>query len=131
MSPDQELYDRLYDYSQNELKYDTYDALPRMDTSYPFVEMAGTLNNSDDLKNAYFGRVSQTINFWGNQDMRFDISEMMDKFLLNHIRTEHYVFTIDSKQKQMLPDSSVPNTILYHGILTLVFRYQETERTSK
>ena len=128
MNPEQELFDRLYYYSQNELNYDTYDQLPRPDASYPFVEFTETDNNSIDTKNAYSGEVSQTINVWGNQDMRFNIAQMMDKFVLNRVKSDHYVFDLERSQKRILPDSSVPNTRLYHGIVTLEFTYMKGKR---
>lgn len=125
MNPELELFDRLYYYSQNELNYDTYDQLPRPEASYPFIELAETENNSIDTKNAHSGSITQTINVWGDQDMRFKISQMMDKFVLNRVISDHYIFNLTSYQKRILPDSSVPNTRLYHGVLTLVFDYMK------
>lgn len=125
MNPELELFDRLYYYSQNELSYDTYDQLPRPEANYPFVELAETENNSIDTKNAYSGSITQTINVWGDQDMRFKIAQMMDKFVLNRVVSRHYIFNLTSYQKRILPDSSVPNTRLYHGVLTLVFDYMK------
>lgn len=125
MNPEQELFDRLYYYSQNELNYDTYDQLPRSNTEYPFIEIAETQNNSIDTKNALSGEITQTINVWGNQDMRFLVAEMMDKFLLDRLESDHYIFDLMQSQKRILPDSSVPNTRLFHGVLTLEFNYMK------
>ena len=125
MSPEQELYDRLYIISQNELGYDTYDQLPRLDATYPFVELAETQNVSNDIKNSRQGQVTQTINFWGSEDMRYQLAKMMEKFLFDRVRTDSYVYVLDHVEKRILPDSSVPNTRLFHGVLTLVFNYQE------
>lgn len=125
MSPEQELYDRLYIISQNELGYDTYDQLPRLDANYPFVELAETQNVSNDIKNSRQGQVTQTINFWGSEDMRYQLMKMMEKFLFERVRTDSYVYVLDHVEKRILPDSSVPNTRLFHGVLTLVFNYQE------
>ena len=125
MNPELELFDRLYYYSQNELNYDTYDQLPRPEASYPFIGLAETENNSIDTKNAHSGSITQTINVWGDQDMRFKIAQMMDKFVLNRVVSDHYIFNLTSYQKRILPDSSVPNTRLYHGVLTLVFDYMK------
>ncbi|WP_301049766.1 hypothetical protein [Lactobacillus intestinalis] len=125
MNPELELFDRLYYYSQNELNYNTYDQLPRPEANYPFIELAETENNSIDTKNAYSGAITQTINVWGDQDMRFKIAQIMDKFILNRIVSGHYIFNLTSYQKRILPDSSVPNTRLYHGVLTLVFDYMK------
>ena len=125
MSPEQELYDRLYIISQNELGYDTYDQLPRLDATYPFVELAETQNVSNDIKNSRQGQVTQTINFWGSENMRYQLAKMMEKFLFYRVRTDSYVYVLDHVEKRILPDSSVPNTRLFHGVLTLVFNYQE------
>lgn len=125
MSPEQELYDRLYIISQNELGYDTYDQLPRLDANYPFVELAETQNISNDIKNLRQGQVTQTVNFWGSEDMRYQLVEMMEKFLFDRVRADNYVYVLNHVEKRILPDSSVPNTRLFHGVLTLVFDYQE------
>ena len=125
MSPEQELYDRLYIISQNELGYDTYDQLPRLDANYPFVELAETQNVSNDIKNSRQGQVTQTVNFWGSENMRYQLAKMMEKFLFDRVRTDSYVYVLDHVEKRILPDSSVPNTRLFHGVLTLVFNYQE------
>ena len=125
MNPEQELFDRLYYYSQNELNYDTYDQLPRSNAEYPFIEMAETQNDSIDAKNALSGKITQTINVWGNQGMRSLVAEMMDKFLLDRLESDHYIFDLMQSQKRILPDSSVPNTKLFHGVLTLEFNYMK------
>ena len=121
----EELFDRLYFFAQNELGFDTYDSLPRDGTKYPFIEIAETNLVSNDLKNAYSGVITQTINVWGDQDMRFLVAEMMDKFLLDRLESDHYIFDLMQSQKRILPDSSVPNTRLFHGVLTLDFNYMK------
>ena len=119
----EELFNRLYFFAQDELGFDTYDLLPRDGTEYPFVEMAETNLVSDNLKNAYSGTITQTINVWGDQDMRFLVAQMMNKLCVNRVSSDHYTFNLKSMQKRILPDSSVPNTRLFHGILTLEYVY--------
>lgn len=119
----EELFDRLYFFAQNELGFDTYDSLPRDGTKYPFVEIAETDLVSDNLKNAYSGTITQTVNVWGDQDMRFMIVQMMNKLCVNRVKSDHYIFDLKNMQKRILPDSSVPNTRLFHGVLTLEFVY--------
>lgn len=119
----EELFDRLYFFAQNELGFDTYDSLPRDGTKYPFVEIAETNLVSDDLKNAYSGTITQTVNVWGDQDMRFLVTQMMNKLCVNRVSSEHYTFNLKNIQKRILPDSGVPNTRLFHGVLTLEFVY--------
>ena len=57
--------------------------------------------------------------------MRFLVAKMMDKLLLNRIESDHYLFDLKQSQKRILPDSSVPNTRLFHGVLTLDFNYMK------
>lgn len=125
ISADQELFDGLYFFSTQKLGFDTYDYLPRPDASYPFVYIAGVEDDSGSIKNAKSGTLTQTINVWGNDDMRFIVSQMIDKLSLEKLSTDHYIFQLRQRQKQILPDSSVPNTRLFHGILTLVFDWTE------
>lgn len=119
----EELFDRLYFFAQNELGFDTYDSLPRDGTKYPFVEIAETNLVSDNLKNAYSGTITQTINVWGDQNMRFMIGQIMNKLCVDLVSSDHYTFNLKNVQKRTLPDSSVPNTRLFHGILTLEYVY--------
>ena len=55
--------------------------------------------------------------------MRFLVTQMMDKLCVNRVSSDHYTFNLKNIQKRILPDSSVPNTRLFHGILTLEFNY--------
>lgn len=119
----EELFDRLYFFAQNELGFDTYDSLPRDGTKYPFVEIAETDLVSDNLKNAYSGTITQTVNVWGDQDMRFLVTQMMNQLCVDRMKSDHYTFDLKNMQKRILPDSSVPNTRLFHGILTLEYVY--------
>ena len=119
----EELFDRLYYFSQDELGFDTYDSLPRDGTKYPFVEIAETDLVSDNLKNAYSGTITQTVNVWGDQNMRFLVAKMMNKLCVDRMKSDHYTFDLKNMQKRILPDSSVPNTRLFHGILTPEFVY--------
>lgn len=125
MSPEQELYDRLYYYSQNELGYDTYDQLPRLDAKYPFVELAETDSSRIDAKVTLSHRISQIVHVWGDETMRFQIDQMIDQFTLDRVVSDDYVYSLESSEKRILSDASVPNTRLYHGVLTLVFVYMK------
>lgn len=125
MSPEQELYDRLYYYSQNELGYDTYDQLPRLDAKYPFVEFAETDSSRIDAKVTLSHRISQIVHVWGDETMRFQIDQMINQFILDRVVSDDYVYSLESSEKRILSDASVPNTRLYHGVLTLVFVYMK------
>lgn len=125
MSPEQELYDRLYYYSQNELGYYTYDQLPRLDAKYPFVELAETDSSRVDAKVTLSHRISQIVHVWGDETMRFQIDQMINQFILDRVVSDDYVYSLESSEKRILSDASVPNTRLYHGVLTLVFVYMK------
>ena len=125
MSPEQELYDRLYYYSQNELGYDTYDQLPRLDAKYPFVELAETDSSRVDAKVTLSHRISQIVHVWGDETMRFQIDQMINQFILDRVVSDDYAYSLESSEKRILSDASVPNTRLYHGVLTLVFVYMK------
>ena len=125
MSPEQELYDRLYYYSQNELGYDTYDQLPRLDAKYPFVELAETDSSRIDAKVTLSHRISQIVHVWGDETMRFQIDQMINQFILDRVVSDDYIYSLESSEKRILSDASVPNTRLYHGVLTLVFVYMK------
>ena len=125
MSPEQELYDRLYYYSQNELGYDTYDQLPRLDAKYPFVELAETDSSRIDAKVTLSHRISQIVHVWGDETMRFQIDQMINQFILDRVVSDDYVYSLESSEKRILSDASVPNTRLYHGVFTLVFVYMK------
>lgn len=122
----QELFDRLYYYSQEKLKYDTYDMLPTIDASYPFVHFGMVEEDYSSLKDNHTGKVSQIINVWGTVDMRAEVSMMMNALIFDRVKTKNYTFTLVNKQTQLISDSSVENTRLIHGILTLDFNYFES-----
>ena len=130
MSPEQELYDRLYYYSQNELGYDTYDQLPRLDAKYPFVELAETDSSRVDAKVTLSHRISQIVHVWGDETMRFQIDQMINQFILDRVVSDDYVYSLESSEKRILSDASVPNTRLYHGVLTLVFVYMKGKKVN-
>lgn len=127
ISPDQELFDYVYDASEK-LGYDTYDYLPMAseNAKYPFVEIGNVQQINLPTKTALGARFTISIHIWGNARMRFEVSQMTERLcnLANHVLVgEHYRFVgrPDRTDKEILNDTSVENTVLKHGILTLVF----------
>lgn len=127
ISPDQELFDGLYAFSED-MGFDTYDYLPMEseNVSYPFVEIGNVQQINLPTKSSMGARFSITSDVWGSAEMRFKVSQMIDQFskLANRtIVTEHYRFVGRPNQtnKEILNDTSVENTVLKHGVLTLVF----------
>lgn len=127
ISPDQELFDCIMIASQD-YGFETYDHLPleTENASYPFVEIGDIQQLNLPNKTALGARFIVNLNVWGDNEMRLDVSQMSDclSSLANHVLlTDHYRFVGRPGQtdKQILNDTSVENTVLKHGILTLVF----------
>ena len=123
--PTQELYDKIFEASQR-LKFDTYDYLPAKEVGYPFVQLANTQQTTLNLKTAKGGLISQTIHVWGTLEMRYQVTQMMER--LNQLAdgtliTGNFRFIGRNKQSdfQIMNDTSVPDTVLVHGVLTLFF----------
>lgn len=128
--PQQELYDQLYIESEN-LGYTTYDHLPMRseNAEYPFVVLGSNQMITANYKTAVGGHFSQTIDVWGDEEMRFTVTSMLNK--LNqlgqgYLVTDHFRFVgrVGQNDTQIIQDTSVENTVLNHGILTLVFNLQ-------
>ena len=108
--PTQELYDKIFEVSQS-LGFNTYDYLPAKEVDYPFVQLANT---------------QQTIHVWGTLKMRYQVTQMMER--LNQLAdgtlcTDNFRFIGRNNQSdfQIMNDTSVPDTVLVHGVLTLFF----------
>ena len=123
--PTQELYDKIFEVSQS-LEFDTYDCLPAKEVDYPFVQLANTQQTTLNLKTAKGGLISQTIHVWGTLKMRYQVTQMMEQ--LNQLAdgtliTDNFRFIGRNNQSdfQIMNDTSVPDTVLVHGVLTLFF----------
>lgn len=125
--PDQELFDYIYSASQ-EMGFDTYDHLPMQseNVSYPFVNISDVQQLNIANKTAIGAELHITLNVWGNAESRFTVSEMSEKLseLANRVLiTDHFRFIgrPSRTDKQIITDMSVPDTVLKHGIVMLVF----------
>ena len=125
--PDQELFDYIYSASQ-EMGFDTYDHLPMQseNVSYPFVNISDVQQLNIANKTAIGAELHITLNVWGNAESRFTVSEMSEKLseLANRVLiTDHFRFIgrPSRTDKQIITDTSVPDTVLKHGIVMLVF----------
>lgn len=125
--PDQELFDFIYSASQ-EMGFDTYDHLPMQseNASYPFVNIGDVQQLNIANKTAIGAELHITLNIWGNAENRFMVSQMSEKLaeLANRVLiTDHFHFVgrPSRTDKQIITDTSVPDTVLKHGIVTLVF----------
>ena len=125
--PDQELFDYIYSASQ-EMGFDTYDHLPMQseNASYPFVNIGDVQQLNIANKTAIGAELHITLNVWGNAESRFTVSQMSEKLaeLANRVLiTDHFRFVgrPSRTDKQILTDTSVPDTVLKHGIVALAF----------
>jgi hypothetical protein len=125
--PDQELFDYIYSASQ-EMGFDTYDHLPMQseNASYPFVNIGDVQQLNIANKTAIGAELHITLNVWGNAESRFTVSQMSEKLaeLANRVLiTDHFRFVgrPSRTDKQIITDTSVPDTVLKHGIVMLVF----------
>ena len=125
--PDQELFDFIYSASQ-EMGFDTYDHLPMQseNASYPFVNIGDVQQLNIANKTAVGAELHITLNVWGNAESRFVVSQMSEKLakLANRVLiTDHFRFVgrPNRTDKQIITDTSIPDTVLKHGIVMLVF----------
>lgn len=125
--PDQELFDYIYSASQ-EMGFDTYDHLPMQseNAEYPFVNIGDVQQLNIANKTAIGAELHITLNVWGDGESRFAVSQMSEKLaeLANRVLiTDHFRFVgrPSRTDKQIITDTSVPDTVLKHGIVMLVF----------
>lgn len=127
MTPDQLIYDYLFELSLN-AGYTTYDHLPleSENVQYPFVVIGAVQTIPITTKNAVYGQITVNIDVWGNAESRFEISKIMNDIFVQAmqpacIQSYSVRLRIDRSDNQIIQDMSVPNTILNHGMLTLIF----------
>lgn len=127
MTPDQLIYDYLFELSLN-AGYTIYDHLPLEgeNAPYPFVVIGAVQTTPTTTKNAVYGQITVNIDVWGNAESRFEISKIMNDIFvqaMQPVRIQGYSvrLRIDRSDNQIIQDMSVPNTILNHGMLTLIF----------
>ena len=125
--PEQELFDQLY-IESGRLGFDTYDHLPLRteNAKYPFVVVGDTQQIPINYRNAVGGTFTVTIHVWSTGEERYTVSKMMARLAQlgeGIVVTDHFRFVgrLNREDRQIITDTSVPDTVLKHGILTLVF----------
>lgn len=126
MNPQQELYDALFIRSQD-LGFDTYDHLPLEGepAPYPFVVVGETQTVKSATKTALQAEFYITCHVWGSEEQRLRVSQMMAQLDAAQIlHSKHYAFVqqFNDTDQQQLQDTSVKNTVLNHGVITLAFK---------
>ncbi|HJA23527.1 MAG TPA: hypothetical protein H9958_04825 [Candidatus Limosilactobacillus intestinavium] len=127
-SPEQELFDYVGAWS-TDIGYDTYDHLPMESENvpYPFVVIGDVDTVPSANKSSIDAKINLTVNVWGDAEERLVVDQMTSRFLLlaaKNFETEdyHYCGVLKASNSQLIQDTSVPNTILNHGIVQLQFR---------
>lgn len=125
--PEQELFDQLY-IESDRLGFDTYDHLPLRteNAKYPFVVIGDTQQIPINYRTAIGGTFTVTLHIWGDGESRYTVSNMMERLASlgeEVVITDHFRFIgrFNQEDRQIITDTSVPDTVLKHGILTLVF----------
>lgn len=127
MTPDQLIYDYIFQLSLNS-GYTTYDHLPleSENAPYPFVIIGAVQTLPVVTKNAVQGQIVANIDVWGDAESHFKVSQMMNDIFIQCMQPVKLGDTfvrlrIDQYENQIIQDTSVPNTVLNHGMMTLVF----------
>lgn len=127
MIPEQELFDMVYQKALD-LGYTVYDHLPleSENAPYPFVNLGDTQLIPIATKTGLRGTATITLNVWGNGESRYQVAQMIQA-LSNigngYLLTDNFRFIgrPSRADRQIMTDTSVPDTVLMHGIITLVF----------
>lgn len=127
MTVDQLIFDYLFQLSLNS-GYSTYDHLPleSENAPYPFVVIGSVQTLPVVTKNALQGQIVANVDVWGDGEGRFKVSQMMNDIFVQSsqpVELDGYSvrLKIDDYDNQIIQDTSVPNTVLNHGMMTLVF----------
>lgn len=127
MTVDQLIFDYLFQLSLNS-GYFTYDHLPleSENATYPFVVIGSVQTLPVVTKNALQGQLVANVDVWGDGEGRFKVSQMMNDIFVQTLQLVELGgysvrLKIDDYDNQIIQDTSVPNTVLNHGMMTLVF----------
>ena len=127
MTVDQLIFDYLFQLSLNS-GYSTYDHLPleTENAPYPFVVIGSVQTLPVVTKSALQGQIIANVDVWGDGEGRFKVSQMMNDIFVQSsqpVELDGYSvrLKIDDYDNQIMQDTSVPNTVLNHGMMTLVF----------
>lgn len=127
MTVDQLIFDYLFQLSLNS-GYSTYDHLPleTENAPYPFVVIGSVQTLPVVTKSALQGQIVANVDVWGDGEGRFKVSQMMNDIFVQAsqpVELDGYSvrLKINDYDNQIMQDTSVPNTVLNHGMMTLVF----------
>ena len=128
MIPEQELFDTVF-FRAKELGYTVYDHLPLESEKapYPFVNVGDVNSTISPYKDTYGARIDITLNVWDTGENRYNVAKMMNALsavgqgvLLS--KNFRFVGRPSLSSNQIITDMSVPDTVLMHGMVSLVFQ---------
>ena len=93
---------------------------------YPFVVIGSVQTLPVVTKNALQGQIVANVDVWGDGEGRFKVSQMMNDIFVQAsqpVELDGYSvrLKINDYDNQIMQDTSVPNTVLNHCMMTLVF----------
>lgn len=126
--PDQELYETISDVLiDNGVKW--YSTLPNFKetlTEMPYVYCGNVSLQMSPTKLAMQGSASITLNFFGKEEQRWEVSELQQKMyslLLPISRTKSYGVIVDPVVTvNTITEENFDNTTVWHGTLDLTYK---------
>lgn len=97
--------------------YTVYDnQLPPEGTPYPFIYLAGSWQNPQDIKYGDLGLLTQIVQVWGKATQRGTISRISADVLdaARVVTTEHYSYKVrlNDTEQQILDDNSTGKPLM-------------------
>lgn len=108
--------------------YSVYDSqLPPASTPYPFIYLAGSWENPQDIKKGYIGKITQVIQVWGTAQQRGTISQLCEVVLAKACSVTEttnfaYKVRLNETEQQILNDNTT-TTPLMQGYTSLRVAY--------
>jgi hypothetical protein len=127
-APDQDLFDSMYKLSKS-LGIETYDHRPLKDepVNYPFVDIGDVQTVNIATKTRGLGTLHITMNTWGTPTQRKRISDIQESLFsyaqrLRELQFYNVAMNVKGSSSQIVGDTSVPNSFLWHGVMDFEFR---------
>lgn len=107
--------------------YDVYDnQLPPNNTPYPFVYLAGSWQNPQDIKAGDIGMLTQIVQVWGTANQRGTLSRIASNILAiaKTVQGENYAYKVRlNETEQQILDDNTTSTPLMQAYTSLRVSY--------